>query len=239
MNIKKFAPYIGAAVVAIVAIVAVISAVGSFDGTPAAWDQLSVSVGQVESASKVTEDTAVQNKDYTACVVSKSATGLIHGVGESILAAKEGKCRIPDVSVDASACVAFKPVAEVAAPPAEVPAVIPVPVVVPVAAPVTPALAETPVAAPVTPVEVAPVAPAVVAPVAPDMQALVKAATAPVVVLAQGLVTKVDADPNTKAWAAGVISWLDSGVPSVVALIEAPTNGKVTFVGQDIAGCTP
>lgn len=242
MNIKKFAPYIGAAIVALVAIVAVMSAVGSFDGSPAAWDQLSVSVGQAESASKLTEDTAVQNKDYTACVISKSATGLIHGVGESIVAAKGGKCHIPDVSVDASVCVAFKPVAEAAVPPVEVPVVTPVPVEAPVvaptetpvAAPVVPA--EAPVAAPVAAVEVAPAAPAVVA---PDTKALVKAATAPVVVLAQGLVTKADADPNTKAWAVGVISWLDSGIPSVVALVEAPTDGKVTFEGQDIAGCTP
>lgn len=238
MDIKKVAPYAGAILALVLAIVGLMSALHSSDGSAASWDSIIASTGQMEAASKLTEVTAVQNKDYKVCIVSKSTTGLIHGVSESLSSAKAGTCRIPDVSVDVTDCIALKPVPvapPVAVAPVVAPAAPPVaPVVAPVSAPAaTPVVAPVAVAAPV----VAPVA--VAAPVVDDVTPIVTAAVGPLTILVQGAISKADVDPKVTAWGTGALAWIASGIPSIVALVNDPKDGKLSFTGQDIAGCKP
>lgn len=222
MNIKKVAPYAGAILAIILAIVGLMSALHSSDGSAASWDSLITSTGQLEAASKLTEATSIQNKDYTVCIVSKSTTGIVHGVGQSLASAKAGTCHIPDVDVDVSACVAFKPA------------------VAPVTAPVADASTVVPAVETATPVATTPVvaAPVVVAAPSMDVNAIVTTAVGPITILVQGTMAKADVDPKVKAWGTGVLAWITSGIPSIVALVADPKDGKLSFKGQDIEGCT-
>lgn len=246
MNIKKYLPYLGALVAAILALLALMSALKGHTDTPASWDALSASVKQVGSAADLTSATAITNKDKAICIVSKSASGLAGGVAESVTAVKSGTCRIPDVNVDVTACLWDAPVA---------PAVLPVPasegdaavtavvVVDPtvVAAPAVDAVVTAP-AAPADETVVAPATAAVATPAAvtgTDVPAAVELAVGPLVALVQSTISASDVSPTTKAWGTGVLAWIDSGRPSIIALVENPAEGKLSFKGVDIAGCTP
>lgn len=232
MNIKKYLPYLGALVAALLAILALVTALKGHSDTPESWDTLAASVQQAGSAADLTSATAITNKDKVVCIVSKSASGLAGGVAESVTAVKGGTCRIPDVNVDVSACLW-----DVAAP-----AVLPIPASEGDAAPAIVPAAEVVVTAPVETV-VAPVAETVVvapaAVIGTDVPAAVELAIGPLVAIVQSTVAKSDASATTKAWATGVLAWLDSGRPSIIALVENPAEGKLAFKGVDIAGCTP
>ena len=243
MDIKKFLPYIGAFLAAVLAVAALVTALSGHSDTPESWDALTSSVKQVGTAADLTATTAVTNKDEKVCIVAKTVSGLAGGVADSVGAVKLGTCRIPDVSVDVSACLtpaavtvtAEAPVAADAtatpapetteAAPVAVATTLPAPEAAPAADATAPAT-ETTEAAPV-------------ATVSADTAALVDSTVSPLVVLIQGVVSKSDATPTSKAWATGVLAWIDSGRPSIVALVENPAEGKLSFKGVDIEGCTP
>lgn len=261
LDIKKILPYAGAILAALIAIVFLVQSFSKHEDTPASWESLSTSVAQVGAAADLTAATAITNKDVTVCVTAKSASGIAQGVALSLGSVKEGVCRIPDVTVDVSACLG-----EVVEQPADLTVVAEVPVPEPADASPAPEVVEAPVAEPASVVEPvltpevkaeivseaiqtpegqeklaeALIAPAAIAATAGvDVPAAVELAIGPVVVLVKGALEQSDASPVVKAWATGVLTWIDSGRPSIIALVENPSTGKLVFTGVDIAGCTP
>jgi hypothetical protein len=230
VNIKKLLPYAGALIALVVAIVALTNAVSSHKDTPASWDALAASVKQVGVASDLAATTAIANKDVTVCIVSKSASGIAAGVAESAsLAGTTSTCHIPDVTVDVTACLPA-PVATAEA--ASTAPVAPAAPATPAAPAAEPEVSETSEAAPADVTVAVSAAPAVT----PDV---VSGAVAPIVTVVKAALAKSDATPNTKAWGAGVLTWLDSGRPSIAALVADPSTGKLTLKGVDVVGCTP
>lgn len=238
MNIKKLLPYIGAILLGIAAIVGIVKAMSNHTDTPDSWGQLATSVKQVQVAADLATTASVASKDFEVCVATTATSALAGGVADSLVGVQAGTCRIPDVSVDVSKCLALK--ATPVAPEAPVvPAVEAAPAV-----PVAPVVEAAPAAAPVEPVAV--VSPVEVAPAAPaaldavkDIGPIVDVAVGPLVALLQGALAQSDASPQVKAWATGTIAWLQSGQPSIVALIQNPGEGKLSFKGVDIEGCKP
>lgn len=214
MSIKKSLSYVAALVAALVAIFAIVRSISDHKDTPESWDALSASVEQVGAAADLTADTAITNKDKEVCIVSKSVSSLAGGVAESAASAKDGTCRIPDVNINITACLWD-------------------------AAPAAPVVLSAPVSEGDA-VEAPVVAEAPAAPVlSTDVPAAVELALDPLMVAVQGALAKSDASPVVKAWGAGVLTWLDSGRPSIIALVENPAEGKLSFKGVDIEGCTP
>lgn len=225
VDFKKFLPYLGAFVAFTLALIAVVGSLKAPKTTPESWDSLSASVKQVGAAADLTSATAITSKDKTVCIVSKSASGLAGGVAESVTAVKGSTCRIPDVNVDVSACLET-PV--VVAAPSEIP-VVEVVVVAPSETPVVEMVVEEPAPGEVLETPVAGI----------DVPAAVELAIGPLVAIVQGTLAKSDVSPVVKAWGTGVLAWLDSGRPSIIALVENPAEGKLSFKGVDITGCTP
>lgn len=242
MNIKKLLPYVGALLLAVAAIIGLVKALGDHTDTPDSWGDLASSVAQVKVAADAGTAASVASKDFEVCVATSATSALAGGVADSLNGVKDGVCHIPDVSLDVSACLALKaveatPVVE-PAPVEPAPEVVETPAVEPApeAVAADPAESVEAVVPPVTePVaEAAPVA----APASP-VAAVVEGAVAPLLAVAQGALAKSDASPEVKAWATAVVAWLQSGVPSVVALIENPGEGKLSFKGVDVEGCKP
>ena len=230
MDIKKFLPYIGAFLAAVLAVAALVTALSGHSDTPESWDALTSSVKQVGTAADLTATTAVTNKDEKVCIVAKTVSGLAGGVADSVGAVKLGTCRIPDVSVDVSSCLTPAPAVTVTAE---------APVAADATATPAPETTEAAPAADATTPTTETTEAAPVATVSADTAALVDSTVSPLVVLIQGVVSKSDATPTSKAWATGVLAWIDSGRPSIVALVENPAEGKLSFKGVDIEGCTP
>jgi hypothetical protein len=204
---SQWTKYIPAILAAVVAIVGIIVAATQFTGSDESWDAVITSVGGLETATGQVEATAVEAKDYAGCVAAKSSKALVGSVKEGLASAKDGTCRIPAAEVDVAECLAFEHTVVVAAP-----------------------------AASDTDTKAAPVE-GTVASAGVEVPAAVELAVGPVLALVKGIVANSDAPANAKAWSVGALAWLESGQADIIKLIENPGEGKLSFVGQDIAGC--
>lgn len=216
---SQWTKYIPAILTAVVAIVGIIFAATKFNGSDESWDAVITSVGDLETATGQAEATAVEGKDYAACVSAKASKALVGSVKEGLASAKDGTCRIPSADVDVSECLAFEHTVVVAAPAASDTDVKATPAASDSDVKTTPAVEGTVASAGVT------VPPAV------------ELAVGPVLALVKGLVANSDAPANAKAWSKGAITWLESGQADIIKLIENPGEGKLSFKGQDIEGC--
>lgn len=205
MNFKKILPYLGAILLVITAAFGILKALSGAKDTPA-WDQLATSVKQVQSAADLATTAAVGEKKYDVCVSSSVTSSVAGAVVDSLAGAQAGTCRIPDLSVDVSKCIALK------------------------------APAASPEVAPVAP---SPVASEVMSVTVKDFGPMVDLALGPVLTIVQGAVASSDASPAVKAWSAGVTAWLASGKESLVAFVADPKEGKLSFKGVAIEGCSP
>ena len=218
MNIKKILPYVGALIAAISAVVALVTILSGKSDSPEFWADVSASTEQLGSAADTAATAALANKDYVPCVVSTSVAGIAHGV-----AASAGACTIPGVTIDVSACLW------------------------PVEVVVVEAVASVDVAESETPVEAAPEAETAigasetVSRVMPgtDVPAVVELSLGPIVAIVDGVLAKSDLPDTGKAWARGVLAWIDSGRASIIALVENPDTGTLAFEAVSIEGCTP
>lgn len=183
-----------------------------------AWDNASAAAKTIAASSEQAVSTAVQDKDFTACVASKVAVAMASAVSESAVSGKDGLCTIPSSEVDVSACMWG--VAPEAAPVTEV---------APEAAPVAPEVAPVAPVAPVT--EVAAASPAeeallAQAPVIPDGSEAVSKANEPLVSFLQK-----DTEEVTAVWRASVLAWIDAGSADTLKLIANPGEGKFVLAG--------
>lgn len=71
-----------------------------------------------------------------------------------------------------------------------------------------------------------------------DVPAVVDLSLDPVVGLLRGLIS-TDGEDQVKAWASGVVDWIYSGKPSIIALIEDPASGVLKLDSVTIDGCSP
>ena len=225
MDIKKYLPAI---LGAIVAIVVIILAVVNFTGSDQSFDNLSSGVTQLQASSAMAENSAIESKDYEACVAATSVGAVVGGVNQSILSAKDGVCHFPDVTVDVNKCILLKiggtePVLDVTGESEPIVVSPGVSATETVEVSDTDAQVVTPVVVPLTPAS-----------------AIVDMAFAPVFSLLKAAVSGSDLTPQAKAWIGATTTWVESSHQSVVALVADPGTGKLVLHGVDVdpATCT-
>jgi hypothetical protein len=216
---KKILPYLGAVILAVLAFAGLVTTLSGPKDSPEYWTSIEASFVQIATASDMAANTAVTNEDYVPCVTAKSSSALATGLAASAGLAGTGICSMPAVDLDITACFwdAEAPVV------AEGEAA-------PVVAEAAPVVAEG---------EAAPAAP-VVSRVAAgtNVPEAVELAVGPLVAIVKSVIENSDASANAKAWGTGVLTWLDSGRASIIALIENPGTGVVTFDAVAIEGCS-
>lgn len=225
-SLRKYLP---ALIVAMVAVFGLVTALISFSGTKADYTALSAQFETLGLAASQATKTSITEKDYSVCIASSSAEGVIKATAQSLKSVGTGTCRLPDVEVDLAPCIALKPVP-----------VVPTETVTEVAStPEAPAevATETVPAEPVAPPVVVEIPPAAPAPEATVASEAVEAAIGPVIALVKTLSAQIE-DPKLQGWATGVLTWLDSGRATIAALIVDPSSGKLSLKGVDIEGCT-
>ena len=71
-----------------------------------------------------------------------------------------------------------------------------------------------------------------------DVPSTVQLAVSPVLLLAKGALNHAS-DESLKNWGSAVVDWLSSGQESVVALIEQPEGGTLSFESVTVENCKP
>jgi len=178
--------YLPAILGAVAAIASIIYVSISFDGTDQDWESLLGGVSDLKEAGELAEHVAVADENYAACIATKSTVSILGAVEDSLKAASEGECKIPDASVDVSACIAWKDTA----------------------------------------------------PSGADVPATVELAILPVLALAGSAIDHSE-DEAIQSWGSAVVDWIGSGKTSIIALIEDPSAGNLSFDGVTVEGCSP
>lgn len=98
---QKYVPAIIAAVIALIGVIIIATRAPKSDDP---WAEISTAIGGLEAPGVAAQTVAVSDKDFAACVGTTVGVSVVR----ALVDATDGDvCRLPDVEVDVTSCLAF------------------------------------------------------------------------------------------------------------------------------------